>query len=245
MRTIDINCDVGEGIGNEDQLMPYLSSCNIACGGHAGSIEIIDNTIRIAKENNVKIGAHPSFPDKENFGRKFVDMPYKTLQKSLEEQIGLLKKRVELQNANLFHIKAHGALYNALVINEGIANTFLNAVKNTVKNIILFVPFNSVIAKLALENDIAIKYEGFIDRNYNDDLSLVGRNNENAVITDKAEAFDHVSKMILEQRVKTINNREVPIQADTFCIHGDNKNALELLVYISKRLNELGINIDK
>lgn len=245
MRTIDINCDVGEGIGNEDQLMPYLSSCNIACCGHAGSIETIDRTILIAKENNVKIGAHPSFPDKENFGRKFVEMSSKKLQKSLEEQIGLFKKRVELHNADLFHIKAHGALYNAMVNNESIAITFLNAVKNSVENVMLFVPFNSLIAKLALENDFAIMYEGFIDRKYNADLSLVSRSNKNAVITDKEEAFQQITKMVLEQKVNTINNLEVPILADTFCIHGDNRNALELLVYISKRLNELDITIDK
>ena len=245
MKTIDINCDVGEGIDIEKQLMPYLSSCNVACTGHAGTIDIIDKTIFLAKTNDVKIGAHPSFPDKENFGRTFMQMPLDTLQKSLEHQIGLVKSRVELQHAKLNHIKAHGALYNVIAKNSKIANTFLKAVMNTVDNVILYVPYNSVMAIMALKLNIPIKYEAFIDRNYNEDLSLVDRKHQNALIEDKSEAFRHLIKMILTQKVKTINNTEIPIKADTFCIHGDNKNAKELLIYISKNLKKLDIRIDK
>ena len=204
MKTIDINCDVGEGIGNEEQLMPYLSSCNVACTGHAGTVKTIDETIFLAKRNNVKIGAHPSFPDKENFGRKIIEMPSGKLQKSIEQQIGILKKRIELQDMDLSHIKAHGALYNAAAKDEKIAKTFVNAVENSVEKAVLYVPFNSVIAQMALDRKISIKYEAFIDRNYNDDLSLVSREKENAIIIDNVAAFEHLIRMFLN---KIINLR--------------------------------------
>ena len=245
MKTIDINCDVGEGIGNERLLMPYLSSCNIACAGHAGSVETIDETILLAKLNKVKIGAHPSFPDKENFGRKLMHLPADVLQKSLEDQIRLLKKRADLHGVELNHVKAHGALYNAAAKDEKIANILINAVKNSVKNVVFYAPYNSVLAQLSSKNGFDVKYEAFIDRNYNDDLTLVSRDRKNAVIIDKTKAFEHLKKMILSQKVKTINNLEVTILADTYCVHGDNKNAKDLLIYISKRLDELDIKIDK
>lgn len=244
MKTIDINCDVGEGIANEAQLMPYISSCNIACTGHAGTIESIDKTIRLAKLYNLKIGAHPSFPDKQNFGRKLIQIPSEVLQESLEYQINIFKHRLNLQESELNHIKAHGVLYNVSAKDEKIANTIIKAIKNSVENVTLYVPFNSVIAQLAIDNNIDIKYEAFIDRNYNDDLSLVDRNNRHAVIIDKEKAFEHLIKMVVDQKVRTINNIEVPVLAETFCVHSDNLYAKEILVYISKKLNELEIKIN-
>jgi len=243
MKTIDINCDVGEGLDNEAILMPYLSSCNIACTGHAGTIEIIDNTIRLAKENNVKIGAHPSFPDTVNFGRKFIEMPSKELQKSIEFQINLLKERSGLQNVKLNHIKAHGALYNASAVNIEISNTLIKAIKNSVENVFLYVPYNSVIERVAQQYDIPIKYEAFIDRNYNDDLTLVSRNENNALITKPEKAFKHLYRMVSEGQVNTVFNRNIRIEADTFCIHGDNKKALYILKYITRELKNKGIEI--
>jgi len=243
LKTIDINCDVGEGLENEAEIMPYLSSCSIACTGHAGTIKSIDETIRLAKLNNVKIGAHPSFPDQENFGRKFLKMSSEALQESLEFQINLLKERAALQGEKLNHIKTHGALYNASAVDILIAQTVINAIKNTVKEVFLYVPFNSKIEKLALLNNIPIKYEAFIDRNYNDDLTLVSRSQSNAIITKPKKAFDHVFTMINEGKVKTILNRNISIKADTYCIHGDNEKALYILKYISRELSTKGFEI--
>lgn len=243
MKTIDINCDVGEGLANEAEIMPYISSCSIACTGHAGTIETIDKTIRLAKLNNVKIGAHPSFPDRENFGRKFLEIPSQTLQKSIEFQINLLKERAALQGQKLNHIKAHGALYNVSAVDMVIAQTLINAYKNTIENVFLYVPFNSKIETLALQNNIPIKYEAFIDRHYNDDLTLVSRTLPNAIIKKPKKAFNHIYSIISENRVTTVLNKKVTIKAETYCIHGDNEKAVYILKHIVKQLKQYNITL--
>jgi UPF0271 protein len=240
--SIDINCDVGEGVGNETELMPFISSCNIACNAHAGSIDIIDNVISLAKKHHVKIGAHPSFPDRENFGRKTMNISSDDLQKSIENQIKLLIERMSLQNMKLHHIKPHGALYNLIAKDKLTAETVVKAIKNTVKNVFLYVPCNSVIAEVALQNNIKIKYEAFADRNYNDDLTLVSRTQNNALITDKKEVLNHIQRMIIYKRVQTVSD-EKEIQLDTICVHGDTKNAVELIKYIHEKLTEKNIEI--
>ena len=137
MIVIDINCDLGEGIDNEHLLMPYISSCNIACGGHFGNEQTIDKTIQLAIANQVKIGAHPSFPDKENFGRKIMEISDKELEKSLQSQLELFCNRLQKATAKLHHIKPHGALYNLIAINEQAANHFINSIKKYTKKRIL------------------------------------------------------------------------------------------------------------
>ena len=242
--SVDINCDVGEGLGNEAALMPFISSCSIACGAHAGDDLTITETIKLAIKNNVKIGAHPSFPDRKNFGRKVMDLDEKYLQQSLEDQINLVNTHAKRLGATLYHVKAHGALYNQAAIDPKIAQIILHAVKNTVKNTVLFVPYNSIIEKLALKNKIETKVEAFADRNYNENLTLVSRTNENAIITDRDLLLEHLLKMIIHKKVKTISGVEVDIKADTFCIHGDNPNVVEILKYISKKFLEKGIKIE-
>lgn len=236
-KNININCDVGEGLNNENLLMPYISSCNIACGAHAGNLDIIDKVISLAKENQVLVGAHPSYPDRENFGRKIMDISNIELQRSIEKQIALLKQKTSKQNVQLHHVKPHGALYNIVAKDETLATIVLNAVENTAKNVFLYAPYNSVIANLALERGVQVQYEAFIDRNYNDDLSLVSRNQSNAIITNKKEALIHLLKMVNEGKVITINKKERSIKASTFCVHGDHENAVELLKYLNQELN--------
>jgi UPF0271 protein len=242
--SVDINCDVGEGLGNESALMPFISSCSIACGGHAGDDLTINETIKLALKNNVKIGAHPSFPDRKNFGRKVMDLDEKYLQQSLEDQINLVNMHAKRLGATLYHVKAHGALYNQAAIDPKMAQIILHAVKNTVKNAVLYVPYNSIIEKLALKNKIETKVEAFADRNYNENLTLVSRTNENAIITDRDLLLEHLLKMIIRKKVKTICGVEVDIFADTYCIHGDNPNAVEILKYVSKKFIEKGIKIE-
>lgn len=229
---LNINCDLGEGLFNDAILMQHILSCNIACGGHAGTVKTIDQTIALAIKNNVKIGAHPSFPDKENFGRKLMNIPLHELQKSLENQLNVFVERLKLQKAKLHHVKAHGALYNASIKDKEIAKVIVSVVKNIGKKVFLYVPFNSEIEKVAKQHNILVKYEAFIDRNYNDDGSLVSRTQENAVIYDKEYAFKHIQRMIIDKQIKTISNTLINIKADTFCIHGDNKNAVEILKFI-------------
>ena len=126
---IDINCDLGEGFNNEHIIMPLISSCNISCGAHAGSLEIIDKVIQLALKHKVKIGAHPSFPDRENFGRKVLDISNCDLQKSLENQLAIFKERAQLQNANIHHVKPHGALYNLIAVNREKASVVIAAIQ--------------------------------------------------------------------------------------------------------------------
>ena len=240
---IDINVDVGEGIGNESILMPIISSCNIACGGHAGDSESMRMVVKLATANNVKIGAHPSFPDKANFGRKQMDISCAALYTSIKGQIDNLMTILEQENTRLNHVKPHGALYNLAAVDDKAASVIIEVMKNFILPVKLFVPFNSVIEKKAIENNIPIKYEAFADRNYNDDGTLVSRNEKNALIHDSEQMFDHVFRMISSQKVKTISGSEIKILADTFCIHGDNPKAVDLIRDLSKRLREKGIQI--
>ena len=240
---IDINCDVGEGITNEHLLMPFISSCNIACGGHFGDKSTIDKTIKLAIEKNVKIGVHPSFPDPKNFGRKVLQISKSKLKESIQNQLDLFLERLTKVNGNLHHIKPHGALYNLIAVDEIAANNFIKVIHQYTKDVFLYVPYNSVIEKVALKNNINIKYEAFGDRNYNDDLTLVSRTNENAVISNPKEVYHHIYKMVFEEKVKTISNVQKKIKADTFCIHGDHKNTLEILQYLAKEFAKKGIEI--
>ena len=240
---VDINVDVGEGIGNESQLMPYISSCNIACGGHAGDLETMRDIVKLAKQQQVKIGAHPSFPDREHFGRQPMDISCAALYTSIKGQIDDLMGVLREEQARLYHIKPHGALYNLAAVNKKVATVIVEVMKTILLPIKLYVPYNSVIEKIAIENNIPIKYEAFADRNYNDDGTLVSRSENNALIKDSNSMFEHVYRMVTSKKVKTISGLEIDIKADTFCIHGDNPHAVKLIKDLSKRLEENGIQI--
>jgi len=242
-QNIDINADVGEGLGNEADLMPYLSSCNIACGGHAGDISTMTNVVKLAKTHNIKIGAHPSFPDKDNFGRVEMKMTNEVLYTSLEQQINALQKVLILENVQLNHIKPHGALYNLAAKDEKLARVIIEVVKSVAMPVKLYAPYKSILAELANKENIQIVFEAFVDRNYNEDLSLVSRANDNAILSDKNRVLRHVLLMIKHQNVKTISGVEVPIKASTFCVHSDTKNANEILKYLNQELPNYKIHI--
>lgn len=243
MKIIDFNCDVGEGVEREHLLMPYISSCNIACGGHFGDQFTIDKTIQLALDANVKIGAHPSFPDTANFGRKIMNISDDKIQKSIVFQLDLFLERLRKKNAKLHHIKAHGALYNVTAKDAKAATIFINTIKKYMDNVYLYVPYNSEIEKVAIKNNINIKYEAFADRNYNDDLSLVSRAESNAIISTPKKVYEHVLQMIQNNCVKTISNSQIKIEADTFCVHSDTENALQILQEITELLKNQNIRI--
>jgi len=240
---IDINCDLGEGVGNDAELMPLLSSCNIACGAHAGSEAVIKETIALALQHKTKIGAHPSFPDRENFGRNEMNLPATQLAAIVLEQITLVNKIAKAAGTALNHIKPHGALYNMAAVNEDVADAIIASVVALNSHLIVYVPFGSTIARKAIEKNIKIKYEAFADRNYNDDLTLVSRKQNNALLHDPEEISDHVVRMIKEGKVKTINNALINIKADTLCIHGDNPNAVAILSALHHHLKAANITI--
>lgn len=242
-KTIDINVDLGEGIGNESQIMPYIASCNIACGGHVGDFNTMQEVVKLAQKHLVKVGAHPSFPDKENFGRLPLEMSFAALFSSIKNQIDHLIKVLNSENALLHHIKPHGALYNLAAVDKRIANVIVEVMKSIALPIKLYVPYKSVIADLALKENIQITYEAFADRNYNDDLTLVSRSENNALIEDSGMVFQHVFRIVSEQKVKTIQGSEIDIKADTFCIHGDNPKAVDLIRYLKEKLEVEGYKI--
>ena len=243
LQTININVDVGEGVNNEKQLMPYISSCNIACGGHAGNLQTMKAVVKLAKKFNVKIGAHPSFPDKDNFGRQIMKMAKEELVSSLREQIFSLIKILNEERAILHHIKPHGALYNLATVDDTAASIIIEVMKSLPTETKLYVPYKSIIAELALNENIPIVYEAFADRNYNNDLTLVSREEKNAIILDTTELFNHVYRMLSQQKVKSINGIEVEIKAHTFCVHGDNPKVVYLIKNLREKLSQYHINI--
>lgn len=242
---IDINCDVGEGIGNEKDLFPIISSCNIACGGHAGDRGTMQDVVRSAKKNKVKVGAHPSYPDKENFGRVSIDIQTEKLIDSIQGQIASLISVLKGENIGLHHIKPHGALYNDMAKDARIARIFLMAIKSYKLSSFLYVPYASIIEKMALGQGFQIRREAFGDRNYNTDLTLVSRRLPNAMIEEPKEVMEHIVSMVQNQQLKTVSGDYVKIIADTYCIHGDTSSALEILAYLSTTLPKQDIYIKK
>ncbi len=243
-RHIDINCDLGELTGNDADLMPYLSSCNIACGGHVGDAQSMKETIELAVMHDVKIGAHPSFPDPENFGRVVMQIPINALKQSILEQIESLRTIAESAGRKLHHIKPHGALYNAANVDEEIATMITDTVKENYSGVYLYCAYGSVIASIAKEKGIPTKFEVFADRNYNDDLTLVSRKDPHALLHEEDQVSEHVLRMVTQSQVKTISGNIKKIQADTVCVHGDNENAVNLVNALYNRLKEEGIGID-
>jgi len=181
---IDLNCDVGEGVRNEHLIMPYISSCNISCGAHAGNKKNIEEVVRLAKKYKVKIGAHPSYPDLENFGRKSMNLSHQELKNTIQSQLQFLLQILEENQLQLHHIKPHGALYNDVAKDRQKAIDFLDAIIVYRNKIALYVPYNSVIAEEAKKRNFTLILEAFADRNYNDDLSLVSRKYNAAVLTN-------------------------------------------------------------
>ncbi len=233
---IDINCDVGEGIENEPKLFPFISSCNIACGGHTGDKDTMLQTIRLAKENQVKIGAHPSYPDKNNFGRVSMNMDPGKLSDSIKQQLHQLHEICTAEGVTWQHIKPHGALYNDIAKDGELASVFLESIEEYKSDVVLFVPYGSAIQNRAKEQGFETKIEAFADRNYNDGLSLVSRSKTNALIKRPEEVLHHIVRMAREKKVLTVNNELKPIQAETYCIHGDTPEALQILMYITQEL---------
>ena len=239
--TIDINMDVGEGLNNEAELFPYISSCNIACGGHAGHLQSMRDVMALAKEFNVKVGAHPSYPDTKNFGRQVTSISNKELDESIQQQLEDFITIAQELNIKSHHIKAHGALYNKAVKDKDTAMLFLHAIRGF--KLPIYAPFNSQLAVMAGTQGIKVYFEGFADRNYNQDLSLVSRKKDNALILDQKDMFDQVIQMIKHSRVKTINGSFQKLEVQTICLHSDSSDSEHLVKSLNFNLKRAGIKI--
>ena len=241
-KLIDINCDLGEGYHNDELLMPYISSCSIACGGHFGDKETMLATVRLAKKNQVKIGAHPSFPDKDNFGRQLMKMDDYELQESIYSQVMSLKQICNEEGVELHHIKLHGALYNLAAKRAGTAQLIVAALLRTNLRCKLYVPYQSELTKVD-QKQFEICNEAFIDRSYHSDLSLVNRSDENALISSPKLAWEQLYGIVKHQEVLSVEGVKATILADTFCIHGDQENAVEIMDYIYNQLHQKDLKI--
>lgn len=230
-----LNCDLGEGANNEAQIMPLINSCSIACGGHTGGHRSMEKAILLAKENAVLIGAHPSYPDREHFGRVPIEITNEQLILNIQQQLRRLELLLQKHNVPLHHIKAHGALYNETAKDSELALVYLKALESYKLRCCLYVPYNSVIATLAKKLGFKIKYEAFGDRSYMEDLGLVPREIPGAVIENKEEVFQQIHSIHTSGCVKTSNENNVILKADTFCIHSDTANAASILKYLNEQ----------
>jgi UPF0271 protein len=242
---IDLNCDVGEGIGNEASLFPYISSCNIACGGHAGDADSMFETVELARKHRVKVGAHPSYPDRENFGRMPMEMDTGVLQQHLRGQIGALTRILEALNIPLHHVKAHGALYNDLAKGGRLAMDYLEVLESFGKAFLVYAPCGSRFAELVRKVGFQVWEEAFADRAYEADGSLVSRKRPGAVLKSPQEVSHQVRKMVLSGRVRCADGSYFPLKPKTYCLHGDTPNAVEILMFLTKSLSEESICIQK
>lgn len=234
---------MGEGIGNDEAIMPFISSANIACGYHAGDEETMKQTIELAIKNKVAIGAHPSFFDKENFGRIEKDLPVDEIYDLVILQLRTIDKIIKESSQKLHHIKPHGALYNMSAKDPQIAKAIAQAVKDFDDDLILFGLSGSYSVNEANAINVKTANEVFADRTYQDDGSLTQRSHANALIDDVEKSIQQVLKMIREKSVTSVNGKNVSIIADTICIHGDGKNAVEFARQIFQNLTQNNIDI--
>ncbi len=234
---MDINCDLGEGLSNDALIMPFISSCNIACGAHAGNLSIMKSTVLLAKNYNVKIGAHPSFSDRDNFGRKEMFIPKSILKSQIINQITSLKQIAEKEGVKLHHVKPHGALYNMAAKFNDVAMAVIEAVAYFDEDLILYVPFRSLIARKLREKNMPFYYESFADRTYNNDLSLVSRDEPDYLIENSNRILKRVKQLIDSETIITYSGKTVKIRSNTICVHGDNPNVVEIVKVLSKNIH--------
>ncbi|MDA7781188.1 LamB/YcsF family protein [Candidatus Pelagibacter sp.] len=245
---ININCDLGEkskfhSIENDPELLNIVNSANIACGYHAGDEQTMDMVIQISKKNGVSLGAHPSFNDPENFGRKRMNLSSLEIKKLIFEQYEILQKIAQKYNENVTHIKPHGALNNMACEDLELATTLAVAIKEINKDIIYLVPTGSQMEVAAKKNNLIIACEIFADRNYEDNGNLISRSKPNALITDPELAKKHVLSMVKNQAINCLSGKQIPCEIDSVCIHGDNESSLATAKSIRDNLVDNGLEL--
>ena len=245
---ININCDLGEkskhhSNKNDPDLLEIVNSANVACGYHAGDEATMDQVIKISKENGVSIGAHPSFNDPQNFGRKRMNLSSSEVRKLIIDQYEILQRIAFIHNENVTHIKPHGALNNMACEDIDLATTIANAVNEIGKEIIYLVPTGSKMETAAKKLNMKIACEIFADRNYEDDGNLVSRKKPYALITDPKIAQKHVLKMVQNQSLNCHSGKQIPCEIDSVCIHGDNLSSLSTAKEIKQNLIDNGLQL--
>lgn len=246
MNYIDLNCDMGESfgvykLGYDEAAMPLIASANIACGFHASDPENMVKTVRLAKQYGAAVGAHPSYPDLAGFGRRFMAASPEEVYADVLYQIGALWAVCRSEGMTLQHVKPHGALYNAASENVAIGIAIAEAIKAIDPKIYMVCLGNSVMTDAARQVGVAYVEEAFADRAYTNDGHLVSRKLPGSVIHDPETVAERVLSMVKDKTVLSIDNKPVPIKADTICVHGDTPGAVDMIKTIRRRFEQEGI----
>ena len=245
---ININCDLGESskfhsTENDPLLLTIVNSANIACGYHAGDKETMEKTIQISKKNKVSIGAHPSFNDKENFGRKRLNLSSVEVKKLITEQINIISDIAKSKETKVTHIKPHGALNNMACEDYELAKIISETIKKINKDLIFLVPTGSEMEKAGNKIGLKVAAEIFADRNYEDNGNLVSRSKNNAMITDPRVAENHVIKMVRNQAINCYSGKQIACDIDSICVHGDGISAVNTAKQIKEGLLKSGVTL--
>ena len=248
MNYIDLNSDIGESyglyqIGNDKEVLKHISSANIACGYHAGDHNVMMETVKMAKRNNVNIGAHPGLPDLLGFGRREMNISPKEIYHLTLYQMGALAALTRAQGTHLVHVKPHGALYNTAASSRPIADAIAQAVADYDPSLILFGLSGSELIRAGKEKGLLTASEVFADRTYQPDGTLTARNDENAMIHDVKFASKRIIRMVKEGKVTATDGTDIDITADTVCVHGDEPAALEFIQELKSALTKEKIMI--
>ncbi len=245
---IDLNCDLGESFGNytlgmDAEVIPYVSSVNVACGYHAGDPCVMEKTIRLAAEAGVGIGAHPGLPDLMGFGRRMMKISPAEARAYMLYQLGALGAFCKAKGVKMAHVKPHGALYNMAAKDAALAEAVVGAIRDYDDSLILLALANSGMTKAAERMGLAYANEVFADRAYEPDGTLVARTKPGAMIEDEDQAIARVIRMVKEGKVTAIDGSEVTIQADSVCVHGDGAKALLFVKRIREALLQENIDV--
>jgi len=245
---ININCDLGENsklhsTENDPLLLKIVNSANIACGYHAGDKPTMEKTIEISKKNNVSIGAHPSFYDPENFGRKRLNLPSSEITKLVINQINILSDVANKTGMKVTHVKPHGALNNMACENYDLAKVISESIIQVNKELIFLVPTGSQMEKAGKKLGMKVAVEIFADRNYEDDGNLVSRSKDNALIVDPEIAKKHVIKMVQNQAINCYSGKQISCEIDAICVHGDGSSAVNTAKQIKEGLIKSGVTL--
>jgi 5-oxoprolinase (ATP-hydrolysing) subunit A len=243
MLSIDLNADVGEGCGQDAALMPLISSANIACGGHAGDAESMRDAVALALEHAVAIGAHPSFPDREHFGRQEMLLPAHKLHECIVAQIESLASIAQKQGTQLRHVKPHGALYNMAARDEALAETVVTAIRSVDPSLMLFGLAGSALLVVAGRLGLRAISETFADRAYRADGSLLPRNQQGSVLHDDTVVAARAVAMVQDGAVIAVDGSRVALRADTICLHGDSPGADVMAMQIRDAFTAAGIRV--
>jgi UPF0271 protein len=245
---LDLNCDMGESygpwsVGNDAALLEHVTSANIACGFHAGDPGTMHKTVQLAIEKGVAVGAHPSLPDLQGFGRRAMSITPDEAYDLIVYQVGALAAFARALGGRLSHVKPHGALYNMTVTDPPLARAIARAVRDVDPSLVLFGLACSELVRAGAEAGLKVANEVFADRTYRADGSLTPRSQPNAIIRDAGACIEHVLRMVKDGRVRSVDGAEVAVRADTLCIHGDEPTALEFVRRIRKALLDNGVEL--